>query len=312
MLIYFVMKSKEIDMINKLKYHYKDLLVSDEINNKEDFHWFCDDLGVEFGISNTIDDNELELLKVLFKQVNPTISKLTKSEKSWQNVLRGNIVDIPFLPARFLYFNLDKAIDNISVFKEAIQGLLIDEHCILWKNSVEGVIIEKYQQDDDIDYEAIVDIVATDFYINMRINVGNIFKNAEELRLGIAIEKKCVQFAKKLSGKSRVRTINELIPMFAVSELDKELKSTIWKVVLKDTLSDLDLLETIIIFLQNNLNVSQTAKKQFLHRNSVQYRVDKFIEKTGIDVRTLSGASLVQLALICRNDILYKVHKEED
>lgn len=297
-------------MINKLKNHYKELFVIDEITNKEQYHWFQNEKSEVFGLHKSIDSSELELISALFKPIQMIESKMSKVEKKWHNILLGKEEEVPFLPVRFIYFTLDKEIENITIFKEAIEGILYDEHCIVWFNSLEGVVIEKYHHDDDIEYESIVDIVATDFYTNMRIYVGNVQKHEDNFYKGLEIEKKCIQFAKKLNGKKRVRTVNELIPMILIDEINDELKLNIWQVVLKDTLEDSDLLDTIIIFLQNNLNVSQTAKKQFLHRNSVQYRVDKFIEKTGIDVRTFSGATLVHLALLCWNENLYNVHKE--
>lgn len=296
-------------MLIKLKDYYKDLFITSEVADNEQYQWFQNEFGELFGIHKSVGNEEIKLLSVLFQSIQMVESKMTKTEKEWQNILLGKKTEIPFLPVRFVYFTLDKEIENLIIFEEALDGILYDEHCIIWKNALEGVIIEKYQN-DDIEYESIVDIVATDFYTNMWLYVGNVQKAAESFYIGIEIEKKCIQFAKRLNRKKRVRTINELIPMILVEEIPNELKSNIWKVVLKDTIQDKELLDTIIIFLQNNLNVSQTAKKQFLHRNSVQYRVDKFIEKTGIDVRTFDGAALVHLALIILNDNLYNVHKE--
>jgi DNA-binding PucR family transcriptional regulator len=40
------------------------------------------------------------------------------------------------------------------------------------------------------------------------------------------------------------------------------------------------------------LNASLTAKRLFIHRNSLQYRIDKFIERTGIDIRQLKKQPL--------------------
>lgn len=297
-------------MLNKLKEYYKELFVTGEIENSIQYNWFRTELGEIFGLHKSIGDKELTLLSTLFQPIQIVETKLTTIEKDWQSLLLGKKVNIPFLPVRFIYFTLDKEIESIDVFKEALEGILYDEFCIIWKNNLEGVIVEKYQHEDDIEYEAIVDIVATDFYTNMKIYVGNIQKLEKNFYIGLEIEQKCIQFAKKLNGKKRVRTINELIPMIMIDEITVELKENIWKSILMDTQEESELLETIIVFLQNNLNVSQTAKKQFLHRNSVQYRVDKFIEKTGIDVRTFEGAALVHLALICLNDNLYNVHKE--
>ncbi len=53
-----------------------------------------------------------------------------------------------------------------------------------------------------------------------------------------------------------------------------------------------ELRKTIKLFIENNSNVTLTAKKLHLHRNSLQYRIDKFIERSGIDIKTYKGALL--------------------
>jgi DNA-binding PucR family transcriptional regulator len=43
-----------------------------------------------------------------------------------------------------------------------------------------------------------------------------------------------------------------------------------------------------------------------MHRNSLQYRIDKFIEKTGIDIKHFKGAVAVYLAILLQQ---YADHK---
>ncbi|GAA3330198.1 hypothetical protein GCM10020331_081790 [Ectobacillus funiculus] len=72
-----------------------------------------------------------------------------------------------------------------------------------------------------------------------------------------------------------------------------------------ETQDDQELLTTVRTYLECNLNVSFAAKKkQYMHRNSVQYRVDKFIERTGIDIKTFKGAVAVYMALLMQDSPL--------
>ncbi len=64
-----------------------------------------------------------------------------------------------------------------------------------------------------------------------------------------------------------------------------------------DILNDRELIKTIQVFLKNNMNMSQTAKELHLHRNSLQYRLDKFSTQTGIDVRVFYQSALTALLL---------------
>ena len=54
-------------------------------------------------------------------------------------------------------------------------------------------------------------------------------------------------------------------------------------------------IETILGFIDQDLNASKTAKALYMHRNTLNYRLDNFITKTEINVRTFSGAMAMYL-----------------
>jgi hypothetical protein len=59
-------------------------------------------------------------------------------------------------------------------------------------------------------------------------------------------------------------------------------------------------LETLETFFAQQLNVSETARQLFLHRNTLLYRLDKLTEQTGLDPRRFDDAVLLQLSLLFR------------
>lgn len=67
---------------------------------------------------------------------------------------------------------------------------------------------------------------------------------------------------------------------------------------------DSETILTLEHFFELNCNVSETAKQLYIHRNTLLYRLDKFKQETGFDVRLFSDAVLVKIALV-----LYKVTK---
>jgi sugar diacid utilization regulator len=73
-----------------------------------------------------------------------------------------------------------------------------------------------------------------------------------------------------------------------------------------DYLLDSETLMTLEQFFTMDCNVSETAKKLYIHRNTLLYRLDKFKNETGLDVRSFNHAVLVRLALL-----LYKVTKRK-
>lgn len=70
-----------------------------------------------------------------------------------------------------------------------------------------------------------------------------------------------------------------------------------------DILSSLDAetLNLLEAFFENDLSLAETSRKMFIHRNTLIYRLDKFADLTGYDVRKFSDAITVKLSLMLYN-----------
>ncbi|MDP5275809.1 PucR family transcriptional regulator [Chengkuizengella axinellae] len=72
-----------------------------------------------------------------------------------------------------------------------------------------------------------------------------------------------------------------------------------------DFVFDPEMKTTLEQFFNTGCNISETAKKLYIHRNTLNYRLDKFKQETGLDVRVFNQAILVKVSLL-----LYKVTNE--
>ena len=97
-----------------------------------------------------------------------------------------------------------------------------------------------------------------------------------------------------------VVTYVDAIPYLLVDQTKPELREEISTSILQEYLGDEDTLKMLDTFFQCNLNISETAKELYMHRNSLQYRLDRFLERTGIDVRQFQQAMPVYLAMLAR------------
>ena len=61
---------------------------------------------------------------------------------------------------------------------------------------------------------------------------------------------------------------------------------------------DEEILTTINRFFENNLNVSETSRQLFIHRNTLVYRLDKLQKTTGLDLRIFEDAITFKIALM--------------
>ena len=66
-----------------------------------------------------------------------------------------------------------------------------------------------------------------------------------------------------------------------------------------DTLDE-DTLDTIDRFFENNLNVSETSRKLYVHRNTLVYRLEKIKKLTGLDLREFDHAIVFKVALMVK------------
>lgn len=71
-----------------------------------------------------------------------------------------------------------------------------------------------------------------------------------------------------------------------------------------DELDD-EMLTTINKFFENNLNVSETSRQLFVHRNTLVYRIEKLQKSTGLDIRTFDDALTFKIALMVVNYMKY-------
>ena len=71
---------------------------------------------------------------------------------------------------------------------------------------------------------------------------------------------------------------------------------------------DEEVLTTINKFFENSLNVSETSRQLYIHRNTLVYRLDKLQKSTGLDLRVFEDAITFKIALMV---VKYMKYMEE-
>ena len=65
------------------------------------------------------------------------------------------------------------------------------------------------------------------------------------------------------------------------------------------------MLHTVNKFFENNLNVSETSRQLFIHRNTLMYRIEKLQRATGLNIRVFDDALTFKIALMVVNYMKY-------
>ena len=68
---------------------------------------------------------------------------------------------------------------------------------------------------------------------------------------------------------------------------------------------DEEMLHTVDKFFENSLNVSETSRQLYVHRNTLMYRIEKLQKATGLDIRTFDDALTFKIALMVVNYMRY-------
>ena len=74
---------------------------------------------------------------------------------------------------------------------------------------------------------------------------------------------------------------------------------------------DEELLSTIYRFMDNNLNLSETSRQLYVHRNTLVYRLEKMQRTLGLDIRKFEDAMTFKIAMMVRDYMKY-LEKRED
>ena len=107
--------------------------------------------------------------------------------------------------------------------------------------------------------------------------------------VGFPIEVILPSLEKMSSG---VYQIDQLIPEIVF------LKHLDMKASLKTYYTELvglETIDTVLGFIKENQNASKAAKRLFMHRNTLNYRLDHFMMKTEIDIKSFQGALAIYL-----------------
>ncbi len=79
-------------------------------------------------------------------------------------------------------------------------------------------------------------------------------------------------------------------------------RSTSWLTI--DDFDD-ETLATVNKFFENNLNVSETSRQLYIHRNTLVYRLDKLQKMTGLDLRNFDDAIIFKITLMVSKYMIY-------
>lgn len=186
----------------------------------------------------------------------------------------------------------------------------VDEgHVILIKALEET---EDYRETAHI-AEMLVDVINTEAMTNVRVSYGTIINELRDVSQSYKEAGMALDVGRIFYPEKSILAYKEL----GIGRLIHQLPVTLCEMFLEEVFSgkavsqfDEETLATVDKFFENNLNISETARKLFVHRNTLVYRLEKIQKRTGLDVRVFEDALTFKIALMVADHMKFVRSKE--
>lgn len=231
------------------------------------------------------------------------------------NILPGDI----YVKARELHFSTDVSrvvflirvlsINDISAY-DVIQNLFPDKQKDFVFNISESdiVLVKEIKagiESRDLEKLArsIVDTLGSEFYTKVVCGIGTPVIGIKDLAKSFKEAQVALEVGKVFDTEKTIVNYDNL----GIARLIYQLPTTLCEMFLKEVFRkgsieslDQETLFTIQRFFENNLNVSETSRKLFVHRNTLVYRLEKIKKLTGLDLREFDHAIVFKVALMVK------------
>jgi len=160
--------------------------------------------------------------------------------------------------------------------------------------------------------KSIADTLNAEFFTKVSIGIGKPVDNIKDLARSYKEAQVALEVGKVFDTEKNIISYENL----GIGRLIYQLPTTLCEMFLQEVFKngsleslDRETLMTIQCFFENNLNVSETSRKLFVHRNTLVYRLEKIRKLTGLDLREFDHAITFKVALMVKRYLTTKPMK---
>ncbi len=185
----------------------------------------------------------------------------------------------------------------------------VDENCIILIKALEEKADEEYLERIA---RTIVDMANTEAMINVRVSFGTVVHELKDVSKSYKEAKMASEVGHIFYQEKNIISYH----LLGIGRLIYQLPVNLCKMYIHEIFGekipeelDKETLITIDKFFENNLNVSETSRQLFIHRNTLVYRIEKLQKATGLDIRVFDDALTLKIALMVVNYMGYLEEK---
>ena len=190
-------------------------------------------------------------------------------------------------------------------FKNACKALCREAELVtdcIERNTMQARILKLEKElEDNAAADQIYELFAAKGLKNLHVSYGTIVNEIREVSRSYKEAKMALDVGRIFFDERNVIAYSEL----GIGRLIYQLPIPLCKMFIKEIFDgkspddfDEETITTINKFFENSLNVSETSRQLYIHRNTLVYRLDKLQKTTGLDLRVFEDAITFKIALM--------------
>lgn len=212
-------------------------------------------------------------------------------------------------------FLVETGVEKDGIITEVLKGMFSNQASDYITAVDESSVILVKAIEPDSTHEDLVDMAQTivsmmnaEAMINVKVAFGTVVQELKDVSKSYKEAKMALDVGKIFYAEKSVVAYSTL----GIGRLIYQLPVNLCKIFIEEIFGenvpgnlDEETLNTINKFFENNLNVSETSRQLFVHRNTLVYRIAKLQETTGLDLRNFDDALTFKIALMVVNYMKY-------
>jgi carbohydrate diacid regulator len=188
---------------------------------------------------------------------------------------------------------------TVSYFGSDTFVVLVDE-----LYSMDGrEMVEMIRQKAEEFQKVIKDHIGNEFK-KILVSIGSFYRGKDGATLAYEEARRALNLGLSMGEQRTMYHIDDLGMIATLAGGNRKWQDNFVRRLLMKLLAEEYLLETVEVFFDKNMSLTQTSKELKIHRNTLLYRLDKIKKVTGLDPRKFNDAMELKVALIL-NRVLY-------
>lgn len=173
----------------------------------------------------------------------------------------------------------------------------------------------KFVDDESAEYRSVAEyaeFLAQSVYeevgAEISVFIGGTVDKVADISLSFSQALSAHNISETINRRAGVHSFKEFILIKILEDLPKyklaDYLGMLMDASAREIFDDKEMVNTAEEFLENSLNVSETARKLYLHRNTLNYRLDKIEKSTGLNIRKISDAITFKMITVLIKTVL--------